>query len=253
MTVSTKLRHLISAAGPLWAGEAEIVRTYWDCAIRTLETDLLWLRRQCSKEFYGSGIGEFKDKGVFLGPVMQLLEMFPKIDAEIDRHDALEVIDMLHDEYRHFVLLADVHDAIKGAGTPPLNAQTLVTWPEDQKLTALRLGHNKTHGVLGVRASRFTEGGYCTLFREAMRIEGRGGADALIARACIKIHDDEFGHMLTGIVGLDQEGLAADAWALLEELVTDQLRHRILMRNAQFGFPLPTERIDLWSFLCHYL
>ena len=34
----------------------------------------------------------------------------------------------------------------------------------------------REHGALGVRASRFTEGGYCTLFREGMRLKGRAAS-----------------------------------------------------------------------------
>ena len=52
MSINENLKTLIKMAAPLWAGEAEVVKTYWDSSIRTLETDLLWLRRQCFKEFW---------------------------------------------------------------------------------------------------------------------------------------------------------------------------------------------------------
>ena len=61
MALSPELQRLIDLSAPLWAGEAEVVRTYWTSPARTLETDLLWIRRQCSKEFNGSGIGEYKN------------------------------------------------------------------------------------------------------------------------------------------------------------------------------------------------
>ena len=69
MSINENLKTLIKMAAPLWAGEAEVVKTYWDSSIRTLETDLLWLRRQCFKEFNGKGLGEHKDLGIFLGPL----------------------------------------------------------------------------------------------------------------------------------------------------------------------------------------
>jgi len=53
MTVSSNLRRLIAANAPLWAGEAEIVRTYWTAPHRTRATDKLWLKRQCWKEYCG--------------------------------------------------------------------------------------------------------------------------------------------------------------------------------------------------------
>ena len=63
-------------------------------------------------------------------------------------------------------------------------------------------------------------------------------ANALIAQACAQVYEDEFGHMLKGIVGLDAEGLTAAEWKTLERMALEQLRGRIKMRNAQFGGPL---------------
>ena len=99
-------------------------------------------------------------------------------------------------------------------------------------------------GALGVRSSRFTEGGYCTLFREGMRLKGRGGAEDLIAAACAKVYDDEFGHMLEGIAGLDEEGWSDNEFRLMGKLVIAQLRLRIHMRNAEFSYPLTEKRIQ---------
>ena len=246
MAASANLRKLISASATLWAGEAEVVRTYWDSPVRDHAADLLWMRRQCSKEFNGVGIGEYKNLGVFLGPVTELTEVFPKIDGGdggVDRHYALALIEMLHDEFEHYVLIADVYDAIRGPGEPALNGQNLETWDEDVALTELRLRHMRDHGELGRRACRFTEGGYCTLFREGMGLKGRGGVDDLIADACALVYDDEFGHMAKGIVGLDDAGLSDVDWIYLTELSVELQTMRIHMRNAQFGNPLSDARV----------
>ena len=244
MSVSANVCRLVELSAPLWAGEAEVVRTYWDSSVRTGDTDLLWLRRQCSKEFNGSGIGEYKNLGIFVGPLTELREIFLKIDAGIDRRYAAELIEVLKDEFSHYMAFADVYDAIREADVPPLDPHTLESWDEDVELTALRHRHNAEHGALGVRASRFTEGGYCTLFREGMRLKGRGGAEDLIAAACAKVYDDEFGHMLEGIAGLDDEGWSDDEFRLMGELVIAQLRLRIHMRNAEFSYPLTEKRIQ---------
>ena len=246
MTLSANLTKLIDLSAPLWAGEAEVVRTYWDSPVRNHETDLLWLRRQCSKEFNGTGIGEYKNLGVFMGPVTELGEIFSKIDigeGGVDRRYALELIETLHDEFEHYNRFADVYDAISGADTSPMNPHQLETWDEDAKLTSTRHRHNKEHGALGVRASRFTEGGYCTLFREGMRLKGRGGIDDMIAKACTKVFEDEFGHMLEGIAGLDNEDWSAEQFALMGDLVEEQLHLRVYMRNAEFSFPLSDDRV----------
>jgi hypothetical protein len=252
MALSTELQRLIDVSAPLWAGEAEVVRTYWTSPVRNLDTDLLWIRRQCSKEFNGSGIGEFKNMGVFMGPLMELQEVFPKIDTgkpdSISRHYVLELIETLKDEYEHFCLFSDAYDRIKPDDVPSMNPHELATWDEDVSLTSLRHGHIAEHGKLGIRASRFTEGGYCTLFREGMRAKDIGGpfdaANKLIASACTTIFEDEFGHMLEGIAGLDQEGWSADDFKLMEELVIDQLQHRVRMRNAEFSLPLTEDRVQ---------
>lgn len=246
MALNANLISLIEASAPLWAGEAEVVRTYWDSPIRTRETDLLWLRRQCFKEFNGKGLGEHKDLGIFLGPLTEIIEAFPKIDSDagVDRHHVLDLIETIHDEFTHYCLFADVYDAIKTEEDPPLNPQEPQLWDGDQLLTNMRIEQNHKHGATGVRASHFTEGGYCTLFREGMRLAGRGGADDLIAAACKEIYDDEFGHMLGGIVGLNDDPLDAAEFELMTELVVQQLRARIKMRNEEFSYPLSDERVE---------
>lgn len=244
MALSENVEKLIALSAPLWAGEAEVVRTYWDSPVRNLETDLTWLRRQASKEFNGSGIGEHKNLGMFMGPLTQLQEAFPQIDSGISRNEVLSVIEMLHDEFSHYCSFADTYDAIKDDATPTLDPHKIETWEEDQELTKLRHSHNAEYGALGVRASRFTEGGYCTLFREGMRLKGRGGADDVIAEGCTKIYEDEFQHMLNGILGLDDEGWSDEDFEKMGELVLAQLRQRILMRNEEFSFPLSDERIQ---------
>ena len=110
----------------------------------------------------------------------ELREIFHEIDAGIDRRYAAELIEVLKDEFSHYMAFADVYDAIREADVPPLDPHTLESWDEDVELTALRHRHNAEHGALGVRSSRFTEGGYCTLFREGMRLKGRGGAEGFV-------------------------------------------------------------------------
>jgi len=49
--------------------------------------------------------------------------------------------------------------------------------------------------------------------------------------------------MLAGIAGIADEGLSADDWRLLGDLVVAQMKQRIHMRNAQFSRPLSEQRI----------
>ncbi len=249
MSVSANLQQLIGAAAPYWAGEAEVFRAYWDWEKRTRETDRRWLRLQCYKEVWGSGLAPL-DKGIFLAPAEQLVAAFPKIDIEMDRHEVLGIAEGLWAEFLHYCAFADAHDALADPGEPRLNPHAIKKgWQEDLELTELRFAHKKENPKLGERATRFTEGGYCTLFSEGMALGNHTGgphgrANLLIAKACAKVYDDEFGHMLKGIVGLDAEGLSEAQWRRLEEMSLEQLRARIRMRNAQFGYPLQGGRLE---------
>ena len=243
MALSPPLRRLIEAAAPLFAGEAEVIRSYWDSPVRTIETDLRWLELQVFKEFKGSGVGDFDNRGVIMGPLTEVLEVLPRMDIEVPRHRIRDLLEGLYEEFTHLVAFADVYDAIRPDGVPKLDPHRCQGWEEDTVLTQLRYGTIAEHGEIGARASKFSEGGYCTLFREGMRIAGRGGNDALIADACAKVYDDEFEHMLGGIVGLDSEGMAAAEWSRMETLVKDLLKARVAMRNGQFSNPLSPQRV----------
>ena len=65
----------------------------------------------------------------------------------------------------------------------------------------------------------------------------------MIAEACSKVYEDEFGHMLEGILGLDKEGWSVSELELMGKLVVEQLRLRVHMRNAEFSYPLGEERV----------
>jgi len=111
-------------------------------------------------------------------------------------------------------------------------------------LASRRREVNKSHGDLGWRATDFTEGGYCTMYSEGAKLQGRGGLDDKIGIACQKVFDDEFGHMMHGVIGVDDQGLSESDWKELTELTMEQLRLRLFMRNAQFSHPLSDERIQ---------
>jgi hypothetical protein len=241
---STNLKRLVTLAAPLWAGEAEVVRSYWSWARRSTESDLMWLARQSFKEFWGSGVSKFDRGGMFFGMMKNLLARGSEIDVTLDRHEVAEALETVADEFAHYCAFADCYDAIRPPGTSRLNPERLESWPEEDALTALRYRHQESDGEIGMRACKFTEGGYCTLFSEGKALKGRGGIDDKIAVACARVYDDEFGHMLAGIAGIEDAGLGEADWQRLGALVVEQLRQRIRMRNQQFGLPLPEARVE---------
>lgn len=243
MAASRKLRELIEVNAPLWAGEAEIVRTYWNSPKRTIETDRLWLKRQCWKEYAGLGDSKGETMGMVSDLIPRLQDMVPRLDLELDRHELLELMEKVYVEYKHYCLFSDIYDSIREPGTAKLNANKLTPWPEEEALASRRRTVKKSHGEIGWRATDFTEGGYCTMYSEGAKLKGRPGVDGRIGAACQIVFDDEFGHMMHGVLGIDDAGLTDGDWKELTQLTMEQLRLRIYMRNAQFSHPLSEERI----------
>jgi len=232
---SRNLARLIEANAPLWAGEAEVFRVYWDSPVRTRATDRLWLLRQAYKEYWDGFVPH-------LAAVERLTGDAQTRDL---RRNVLRMVEVAAEEYAHFCLFADLWQALGAAGES-LSVEWLRQvgdWEENGALMTLRQAHKRRHGELGTRAHRFTEGGYCTLYRAGMTLLGRGGIDDSIAEVCAAVYEEEFDHMLMGIADLDGMDIRDDDWRLLQRLSTEQMRYRIRMRNAQFSYPLPETRI----------
>lgn len=233
---SLKLQRLINSNASLWAAEAEIVQTYWDSPVRTKETDCLWLRRQMYKEFWDG----------FFPPYDNVISRMNQLETQVSRSDFLDAVETMYEEFVHYCLFAEVHDKLSDGNGSLLDPQQLREtgdWKENMDLMNLRAEHKKRHPAIGPRAHFFTEGGYCTLYSEGMKLKGRGGIDDMIADACARVYDDEFDHMLKGIAGMDDD-VSDDEYRLLEELSSEQMRYRIYMRNSQFSFPVSDQRVE---------
>lgn len=248
MSVSERLKDLIEEAAHYWSAEAEICRAYFRSPDRTRESDRECLARQCFKEVWGSGFTG-NNEAMLQGFSRKLIEWFPKIDTEIDRREALEIAEALHEEFEHYCLFADAYDAMAAPDEPKLTPMALkdLNWSGDHELSELRREHRAEHGAIGWRACRFSEGGYCTVLSEGAALaddpDGHDGRNALIAAASQAVYDDEFAHMLHGVVEVDEAGMNDEEWALFRELSLEQLRARLPMRNEQFGYPVPEDRM----------
>jgi len=244
MPVSENLRRLIESNAPLWAGEAEIVRTYWTSPIRTRETDKLWLRYQCWKEYVGVAMSPGGALEVNRLSLMTriLPKMVADLDVTLDRHDLRDELEKHFVEYTHYCLFADVYDSLLEPGEPRINGNQVTVWPEEDKLAKYRANIRRTGGKLA-RATGFTEGGYCTLYSEGAKLKGRPGVDGRIGKACQRVFDDEFGHMMYGVVGSEMNDMSAGDWAELTDATLHILRLRLHMRNAQFSHPVSEQRM----------
>ena len=245
MPVSDQLRRLIEANAPLWAGEAEIVRTYWTSPVRTRETDKLWLKYQCWKEYVGVAMvpGGALEANRLTGLAKTLSKEVAQLDISVDRHELRDEIEKHYVEFTHYCLFADVYDSLLEPGEPRINGNQVTLWPEEDALAKFRANIRRGHNKLA-RATGFTEGGYCTLYSEGAKLKGRPGVDGRIGKACQKVFDDEFGHMMYGVVGMEMNDMTAADWAELTDVTCEILRLRLYMRNAQFSHPLSDKRIE---------
>lgn len=250
MIITDRLRDLIDRAAIFWAAEAETCRTYFQSPDRTRESDRAWLAKQCFKEVWGSGLTAKGDGGAMLQEFSKrLIDMFPKIDVDVDRREALEIAEALHEEFEHYCLFADAYDAMAVDGEAKLTPMVLRNhdWKGDDDLSELRRQHRSEHGELGWRSTRFTEGGYCTILSEGAALaadpDGHDGRNRLIAEASQPVYDDEFLHMLYGIGSIEENPLSDGEWKLFSDLALAQLRLRAPMRNEQFGFPVSDARM----------
>jgi hypothetical protein len=233
---SAGLHALVEADAPLWAGEAEIFRTYWDSPRRTRASDLAWIARQAHKELFDGVVPRVTDVESRIG----------RMEADVSRGEMAVVLREASEELDHYCAFADLYDALRSSAEPPLTFASVRddwAWQENADLAVLRRRHRDQHGPIGARACALTEGGYGTIFVEAMALRGRGGVDDLIADTCAAIYQEELKHMEEGLAGLDESDLTSDEWTLLTELTVEQLRARIAMRNVQFGCVLSPERV----------
>jgi hypothetical protein len=119
----------------------------------------------------------------------------------------------------------------------------VTVWPEEDALAKFRARIRKGSNKRLARATGFTEGGYCTLYSEGAKLRGRPGVDGRIGKACQRVFDDEFGHMMYGVIGVEMDDMTAGDWAELTDATCEILKLRLFMRNAQFSHPVSDARM----------
>ena len=222
-------------ASRYWAGEAEVARTFFS-AKRSPQEHLRWLWLQAYKEL------QPRPDGLILRLVDQIKDGYAVLEVDQGRAEYLETIKFLEEEFRHYVVFADVIESITGEH---ITTDVLATYeyPEEHSLRMLRQGYIKQHGRLARFASSFCEGGGASIFFEGMHIGGDELSEQ-IAAACRNVHDDEVGHAEHGAENLHEGAQTEDEWQLAGEMVEAISRQRLRMRNEQFGFVLSEDRVN---------
>jgi len=233
--VDARLDELVAIAAPYWAGEAEVVRTYFGRP-RSKQDDIRWLRAQAWKEFFGQLEGD--PNGLVWGPINELRDSYPPIGRDA-RHRFLHVAEELYEEFHHYAMLADILDELEGR---PVSPEELRPCAEDARLTELRKQNAVREGDLGVLANKFTEGGGSGMYIAGSQITG-GELEQRIAAAFRTIVGDEIGHMQSGARGLSRLIKTDRDWENVKRMVADVSRQRVRMRNDMFGNPLSEDRL----------
>jgi len=228
-------QHLLEYVSRWWAGEAEVARTFFSRP-HPPEEHLRWLRLQAFKEL------QPRPNGIIIRNVEKLRTEYQDLERGVDRRAYLGTLQFVLEEFRHYVLFADVIDEITGDRLMP---EELATYelPEERKLRDVRETAMRQWGELARCASSFCEGGGASIFYEGMQI----GGDSLrehIAAACRSVYEDEIDHARHGVQDLVRVARTADDWATAHRLVEAISRQRLRMRNEQFGFPLSEERLE---------
>ncbi|HEY8693226.1 MAG TPA: hypothetical protein VIR57_10845 [Chloroflexota bacterium] len=234
--VDAKLDELVEIASPYWAGEYEVVHTFFSQP-RSKQEHIRWLRAQCWKEFWGTLDGH--PESIPMRSLKELMELYQGLDSPAARHKFLHVAEEMYEEFHHYAALADILDDLEGRRVPPEELESL---PEDQKLTAMRTHIARTEGELGSFVNKFSEGGGSSMYKAGMEITG-GELEQRIADAFHVIFDDEIGHMQTGAKGLRRVVKTPEQWDTCKRLVRDVHRQRVRMRNDMFGNLLSEERL----------
>ena len=225
-----------------WAGEAEVCRTFFSQP-RTKEEHVRWLRLQCFKEMYGSGVSG-DPKGVIRGPLEQLIANLPELDTQKDRREFEYRLRFIHEEFTHYNLFADILEGLSGA---PVRLEDLPGYqlPGDRKLQEVRDHFRRSDERVGAAAVGFTEGGGSALFYEGMKLRGDPGALlGQIGEACSVVYTDELEHQQHGAREAEEELSTEEEWGRAREMVIAICQQRLRMRCDQFGLPISEQRIQ---------
>ncbi len=229
------IEELEKATGNFWAGEAEVVRTYFD-KTRTREQDLVWLRHQTWKEIKQIPI-----------IAQSIIEATKKVGHEVSYEEYIEITQKCHDEANHYVWMAQCLQEL--VGKPIGLEESMGPLPEQVKLGSIRREYTKKspHPAVEAASSAWPEGGGSSItFKELSKITG-GRLESKIAEAAKKIYEDEVGHGVQGaqaiIRAMKRFGLDKETRTLVLDAARTVCRQRLRMRNEMFGFPLTQQRL----------
>ncbi len=243
-------RMAVLAATPLrwWAGEAEVVRTYFSNP-RTREDDLHWLTLQAARE---------------LGTVERLLQALPddlaRIETAVSRASLEASARSVYEEARHYRLLADIMEQIAGKRPDPRELLALSGCQHDRRghpdlpaMTAeveVTRRLQETHGELADVALGFSEGAGAAIFYMGNRLlelpytsYSGDAVEKAIAEAMGIIFHDEMRHGPVHIPHIARAIRNDDDLETARHIITEKATAHLRLRNETFGYPLTEARM----------
>ncbi len=229
------IAELEEVSGRFWAGEAEVVRTYF-ARHRTRERDLAWLKHQAWKEI--------KQIPVIANEVIRATD---RVGKDLSFVEYLEVTKKCWEEAKHYVWMAE---CLQELGYESLGLSDLGgPLPEQAKIRQVReeVERQSQHPAVIAAVSTWPEGGGSGVtFKELSKVRG-SKLEAKIAAAAARICAEEADHGREGaeavVRGVRKLGLDAQTKEILLAGARRLCRQRLRMRNEMFGFPLTEERL----------
>lgn len=228
-------QELIAVAYPYWEAEAEIVKKFFSKK-PTREDHIFWLKAQLWKELHPVD-------GYFSGlhrELSHLVDLFPRIDKDVDRHRYHHLLEQMTQEFNHYVLLADVLDYLLGHR---ISAQDTIQLSEERKLGEVRRRYTSGGSEIDKAAVLFTEGGGARMFREGRKVKG-GRLENMIAKAMDVIYQDEKNHFKDAAKAAAKTIKTEQELVRMKDAIREVSLQRVFMRNEMFKQPLTHKEIE---------
>ncbi len=211
-----------------WGGHYEVVKTFFGQP-RPREQLIAWLELQLYKEIH-----------VVPDKVREILEMYERLDTEIERGEFEAECYELADEVQHYRLLADVLEPMTGQRRPALDYKPT---PEQLELEGVRRKY--ASGSAFVRSvGGFSPGGGTAFAAAGCLIDG-GPVERQLAAAFEVIYRQELQHYNKNRFRFDRLAGEAAPPELEQALCYAQelARQHFLLRNSSFAHPLSSRRV----------
>jgi hypothetical protein len=233
-------QELIDAAMPFWNAEADVTRRFFT-GKPSRDQYVKYLSAAVYKEL-NPVIGYGPTKGYANGLHMEfqgLVDRFKQLDRGTTRRNFLARLEMMTEEFEHYVVIAEVLEFVLGR---PLTPDDAVQLPEDAKLNEMRRVNMDSGDPCLVAAMEMTEGGGSSTFREASKVSG-GEIEDRLAAAMKVIHRDEENHYLNAAREAAEIIQSDDDFDRMKRALIATSIQRVRMRNEMFSNPMPDAEI----------